>query len=318
MAHDHRFKDIQLTQLRSFCAVATGTNFAAAAGTLGLSVSAVWRQVRSLERKLCVTLLRQRGQKMEVTDEGRLLLKLIQQPVGTLDSLLPLFAAQRQGLPQRLTIAAPHDYFSYTLLRPIEEFSWVHAAVRLKLYPCNVTSEVFPLVEDRVAELGISPYDPDAIRHPRLEYEDLFNVQMTLLTAADHPLAKKKQVTLRDLVSYPLITPSEESFAGRELARLLRRQNLADEVHIVMEAKTLDVVRRYVSVGMGITLMHLDKVREGVCRAEGLHVRAFDKDARLPVALLHRQGAYLSAPAQEFSQILRRHLLANRARDLRS
>jgi DNA-binding transcriptional LysR family regulator len=318
MTQEHRFKEIQLAQLRSFCLVATSLNFATVAGTLGLSLSAVWRQVRALERKLDVALLRQRGQKMELTDEGRLLLKLVQQPLGMLDSLQQLFATQRLGLPQRLTIAAPHDYFSYTLLRPIAEFRQQHASVRFKLYPCNVGNEVFSLVEDKTAELGVTLYDPDASRNPHLEYEQLYDVQMMLITAAEHPLASMKQVTLRDVVRYPLITPSEDSFTALELARLLRRQDLTDQADIIMEAKTLDVVRRYVKVGMGITLMHLDKVREEVCRVEGLHVRAFDKNARLPVALIRRKSAYLSASAREFSQILRKHFPPSRPRSPRS
>ena len=53
-----RYKDLQLTPLRSFCLVAREGNFSKAAKALKLSTSAVWQQVRSLERTLKAPLLR--------------------------------------------------------------------------------------------------------------------------------------------------------------------------------------------------------------------------------------------------------------------
>ena len=52
MSQGHRYKEIQLAQLRSFCLAATDGNFTSAAKALGLSASTVWQQVRALERDL--------------------------------------------------------------------------------------------------------------------------------------------------------------------------------------------------------------------------------------------------------------------------
>ena len=52
MSQGHRYKEIQLAQLRSFCLAATEGNFTSAAKALGLSASTVWQQVRALEREL--------------------------------------------------------------------------------------------------------------------------------------------------------------------------------------------------------------------------------------------------------------------------
>ncbi|MBL8793513.1 MAG: LysR family transcriptional regulator, partial [Planctomycetia bacterium] len=105
----YKYKDIQLPQLRSFCLAAAEGNFTAAAAVLGLSVSAVWQQVRALERELGVALLRRQGRSVEVTPQGRLLLELAQPHVSGLDSLARLFEARQADLIEPLTVVAtPH------------------------------------------------------------------------------------------------------------------------------------------------------------------------------------------------------------------
>src|SRR5260370_40878752 len=70
MSQNHRCKEIQLAQLRSFCLAATEGNFTTAAKALGLSASTVWQQVRARERELKAKRLRRRGRAV-VAQRGR-------------------------------------------------------------------------------------------------------------------------------------------------------------------------------------------------------------------------------------------------------
>ncbi len=53
----HRFKEMSLQQLRSFCEASRLGSLAAAADSLSLSQPTVWEQVHSLERVLGTRLL---------------------------------------------------------------------------------------------------------------------------------------------------------------------------------------------------------------------------------------------------------------------
>src|SRR5262245_2039152 len=123
MPRQHPYKEIQLPQLRSFCLAATEGSFTAAAKQLGLSVPAVWQQVRPLERSLGATRLRRSGWKVEITEEGRLLLELVQPHVSGLDSLQRLFASRRAELPQKLSVVSTHGLIAYQLPLPVQEFT---------------------------------------------------------------------------------------------------------------------------------------------------------------------------------------------------
>src|SRR5262245_292504 len=215
MGRNDRYKDIQLTQLRSFCLAATSGNFTSAAKALGLSAPTVWQQVRALERRLRTSLLRRRGRNVELTPEGRVLLDLVQPHVSGLDSLEPLFVARQESLPQQLTVASIPYLISSHLVRPVRAFSARHPAVRLKLHVCVWFEEAAKMVEQGQADLGVLFYDRDAPRSPQLDYERLFDLRFAVLLPARHPLARKKRLTPQDVAAYPLIIPPEGSYAHR-------------------------------------------------------------------------------------------------------
>src|SRR5207237_10112846 len=116
-----RYKEIQLPQLRSFCLAATEGNFTTAAKALGLSASTVWQQVRALERELKAKLLRRQGRLIELTDEGRLLLAMVQPHVSGLDSLRRLFEARREGIRQELVVASGAHLFASHLPKALQQ-----------------------------------------------------------------------------------------------------------------------------------------------------------------------------------------------------
>jgi DNA-binding transcriptional LysR family regulator len=308
MAQAHYHKDIQLPQLRSFCAAATEGNFTAAAESMNLSVSAVWQQVRTLEQQLGATLLRRRGRSVELTAEGRLLLELLQPYIHGLDSLVRVFQERRKELPQHVTVAATEYLLTYNLPEVVEEFAASHSSVRLNLRG-DQPRAVGKLVEQGEADLGVMSYLRDEPRSTGLEYQDLFERQFTLLTAARHPLARKKRIRPEDLLAYPMIAPPRGSFSHRMLDRLLQRHGLADRVHILMESKTVNVVCHYAAMGLGIALLYIGPE---ICRfLPELRLRPFDPlPETLPIALVVRKGARLTEAAQDFRRTVAR-LLGN-------
>lgn len=309
MGHDprYKYKDIQLPQLRSFCVAATTGNFTAAAAALGLSVSAVWQQVRAVERELGVTLLRRQGRTVEVTTAGRLLLELAQPHVSGLDSLARLFEARQAGLPEPLAVVATPHLLAYHLPGLVQQFIRDHPSARLNLR-AGRWQEILELVERGEADLGVTPWDRTAPHRAALVYESLFEQPLLLLTAADHPLRRKKALRPRDLIDQPLIVQTKDTCDYQSLVRLLRQDDIAPEqLQIVMVSHTVDMTFRYVARGVGIALAHVDAKS---CRSiPGVHGRIFDAQLeRLPFALVLRKSSHRSGLVEEFCQAVRREL----------
>lgn len=300
------YKEIHLQQLRAFCLVASQENFAQTAKALGLSRPTVWQQVRALERELGAVLLRRHGRGVKLTPEGRLLLELVQPHVSGLDSLARVFETRRAELQQNLTVSSTHYLLSYHLSKPVEEFTAGHGNTRLFLRAC-LWPEVLQQVEHGQADLGVIPFIPDEPRSPHLDYQPIFELRFTLVTSPRHPLARKKRVVPADLVQYPLILGPPEGYDRKVLERILQRHDLAGRLHVVMESHSLDVIRKYVALGIGITVAHLGKDIQR--QLPDLHFQPFDAGLEgLPVAIVVRKGAHLPGPVQEFVRALTTHL----------
>ena len=311
MSRRDRHKDLQLAQLRSFCLAATLGTFAEAAATAGISRAGVWQQVRALERRLGVVLLRRRGRTVELTPDGRLVLDLVLPQVQTLDSLDTLIAAKRAETPPRLTVAAPPAQLSFTLHRPLQQFARAHPTARLSLLSELRSHEVERHVEGGAADVGVLINAPDEARSPALEYEHLFDSPLLLLTATDHPLARKKRIGAEDLLGQPLILAPAVSSIRRAQDRLLRQLQIAEQVHVVLETEHTHIVLQYAALGLGVALWTLQPW--AVEQSPGLHGRVFDPAFEsMKAVMIVRKYARLPEQVQEFRQIVRTSLAGKR------
>jgi DNA-binding transcriptional LysR family regulator len=308
MPQGHRYKELHLPQLRGFCLAATSGSFTAAAQALGLSASTAWQQVRALERELRVRLLRRRGRAVELTDDGRLLLQLVQPHVTGLDSLRRLFEARRADLPPELVLASGTYLFGHHLPGPIRQFRAGHPAVRLILR-IAAWSALHRLMERGEADVAVLACDPDVPRSPFLEYEHLFDEQLTVMLPAGHPLTRKRTVSARDLVMHPLILPPKGGADRKAIDRLLQKHNLTERVQPAMVCGLVDVTKQYVCLGVGIAPMYVTvNVARGI---PGLELRGLAAEVEpLPIELAVRKGAHLPHFVDEFRQIIRQALAA--------
>jgi DNA-binding transcriptional LysR family regulator len=312
MKRRHRYKDLQLGQLRSFCLAATEGNFAEAAKVSGFSRPAVWQQVRALEQMLGTTLLRRRGRTVELTPEGRVVLDVVMPHVNGLDSLKRLVEARRADLPQQLTVVGTPAMLSYVLCRPLQQFSALHPSVQTRLQANCSSQDIARQVDRGEADVGVLTFEPDDPCSPGLEYEDLCELPFHLLTAASHPLAGQERVRPQDLASYPMILMPEGNPIRRAQDRVIRRHNLTDRIHVVMENEQTSIVLQYVIAGLGITLWHLNT--DAVRSIPGLHGQIFEpKVDPLAVKMVVRKHAHLPEHIQEFRRAVRQACSARHA-----
>jgi DNA-binding transcriptional LysR family regulator len=308
MSQNQRYKELQLPQLRSFCLAATEGNFTTAARALGLSPSTVWQQVRALERQLRARLLRRQGRAVELTDEGRQLLELVQPHVNGLDSLGRAFEARRAQASQELVVASGAYLLTHHLPRPIKQFrdAWPSVGVVLRI---SAWSALHRLIDRGEVDVAVLAVDPDVPRASSLEYEPLFDEPLTLLAPDGHPLTRVKRLRPEHLTKHPLILPPKGGGDRKAIERFFRKHNVADHVQTALVCGLIDVVKEYVLLGVGVALLY---VTDAIARSTpGLHLRVLDPEIeRLPIEMAVRKGAHLPQYVEEFRRIVRQTLAA--------
>jgi len=296
MARSYRYKDMQLSQLRSFCLTARERNFTTAARHLGLSASTVWEQLRALERMLGCALLVKQGRAIKLTQEGELLLEILQPHIEAIDSLKRLFDDGRARIAPQLVIASSQYLLRFHLPAPIQEFTTAYPQVRLNIQ-LPTPQQLVSVVEQRAADIAICAYEPDMPRSDLLHYEPIIELPLMLLVAKKHPLARKKQVVLADLLRYPVIVPAVGSITRRLIDRLLQRHDLACKLQIIMETP------QYVELGVGVGLMH---ILVSPKTFENIHLRPIaESQVPLSIAMVSRRHGPSPDAVHNFQAIIR-------------
>ena len=164
-------------KLRIFHAVASAGSFTHAGQTLGLSQSAVSRQISALEEEISTPLFQRHARGLTLTDEGELLFTAVTDVLGRLAAAEEALKNVHESPRGALKITASHGIGAYWLLPRLGAF--------LAQYP---EVEVHLVMDDK--ELDLAQREADlAIRMRAPVQADL--IQRKLFTAHYHMYASK-------------------------------------------------------------------------------------------------------------------------------
>ncbi|QJR15593.1 HTH-type transcriptional regulator CysB [Usitatibacter palustris] len=270
-------------------------NVSAAAAALHTSQPGVSRQLRELEKELGAAIFVRQGKRLtSITDAGREILERIDRilsEVGNLRGVGEEFGAGARG---QLSVAITHTQARYALPPVITEFKKRFPQVKLKLLQGN-PNQLAKHVLAGEADLAIAT---EALTdYPELVTLPCYQWHHCVVVPEGHPLAGLKRLTLEAIAEHPIVT-YDPMFAGRtSVDRSFAARGLSPE--IVLTALDSDVIKSYVSLGLGVGIISSRAFREG--KDEGLV--ALDCGhlfAAQTTRLAYKRGAYLRSFTVEF------------------
>lgn len=245
-----RYQQNRLQQLRGFYYAARAKSFSRAAEQLSLSQPSISLQIQALEHELQTQLFERRGPRIRLTREGEMLLELVKPLIEGIENLEQEFAARRDSLTYgAVSVAAGGSTLQYILPRFIESFAHEHPQIDLRLH--NVTGKAgLVLLRAGEVDLAVGPMldtPADIHFHPVETYEPM------LIASLDHPLAKRKRITLKDIARHPLILPPRNQSTYRFVEMVFAEHSLEHEVKL--EVGGYDVIKTYVKLGLGVSIV---------------------------------------------------------------
>jgi DNA-binding transcriptional LysR family regulator len=241
---------IDSERLRTFVAVARARNFSRAAEQLGKTQPSVSQAVAALERDVGQRLFVRDGRTTHLTAAGKLLLQHAEVIFAEMDRAQAALAGLGE-LRQGELVVGTSDTLAYYLLPP------VFAAFRAR-YPgveLRLGNRPSPATAAQVAERGVdvgivtSPIAPDT----RLRFEPLLAHQDLAICAPGHPLARKRQVRLDELLAHPLLLLDRTTGARAALDAVFARARVQPRVS--MEMSSVEVLKRLVELGFGLSIV---------------------------------------------------------------
>src|SRR3989454_7668378 len=198
---------MDLYQLQYFVEVAKNRNFTRAARRLNLATPALSLQIQKLEKELGTRLFN-RGQKETVmTPSGETLFEKAQALLSMADSVKQSVAEVSELKAGRLALAFISSLGGHWLPEILREFRTSFPCLNLLTYE-ETSLGVAALVEEASAELGFLELPTN---NQMFEVKEIWNEPICAVLPADHPLAAKKSLSLRQLEKDPFIVKRGES-----------------------------------------------------------------------------------------------------------
>jgi len=132
-----------------------------------------------------------------------------------------------------------------------------------------------------------------------LLYYPIYNYPPILIMPEDHELAKRKSVTPKDISPHGLILPPRSLSTLNQIDGVFRQHGLP--CHVVLEVGGWEVIKRYVELGLGISIVTSFCLR-GHERLVTIPVDKYFPSRSFGVVM--RRGKFLSPQAKAFLEFM--------------
>ncbi len=286
----------QHRQLRAFCHAAQTGSISKAAQRLKLSQPTVSLQIQALEKDLGTLLFERCGPKIRLTPAGDLLLDMAQPLVDGFSRLADGFAARLGEVHAGpLDIASGEATLLYILPDIIKSFSDQFSQIDVRLHNVTGHDGLALLRADEVDFAVGSMIDvpDDMVYHPIYDYKP------ALIMCKGHPLEDKENITLEDISPYGLILPPRHLSTWSVVDLVFQQHGVP--YNVVLEAGGWEVIKRYVEIGTGISIV------TSICLRGFENLTVKPMNAYFPnrsYGVVVRRGKFLSAQAKQFLEMM--------------
>ena len=237
---------MELRELKSFVMAAKLRSVSKAAKELNIGQPTVTTHVKKLEKELSVNLFDRITRPIRLTLAGQSIYELLIPLVDSLEALSNKTSEIEDKGP--VTIAATADIIPHTLLPVVREYNKTYPDVFLKIKSMS-RKEVIDGVRSGEVDAGIIQR---LDRGDNLNFDPLFVYERVLIAPKNHSLVQQPLTSLGRIAEYPLIMMATGSYTREILEDQFRKLDL--QYNIIMELESMDMIKRFVSQGMGVSV----------------------------------------------------------------
>ena len=284
-------------QLLAFTTIVETGGFTKAARKLHLTQSALSHQIKSLETQLQAPVFARLGKRVVLTQSGEILLPYATAVLQQLQAAREAIAALHEPGRGRLRVSAA-SYSCYQILpHVLREFCARYPHVEL-FVTAEYTDRAVQSLLGGTLDMAICLQPPNA---DGLQVESLCRDELVVITAPQHPWARRRHVQWSDLATQVLITYNHGSETFQMLQRELHKRGVS--IRDIMEVRHGTAVMEMVKVGLGVALLPRWVVREDIENGSLKALPLGRGGLKRQWVLAYVKGATLAAHDQAFIQL---------------
>jgi LysR family transcriptional regulator, transcriptional activator of the cysJI operon len=289
---------MEFDQLRLFVDLVREQNFTKVAERNNITQPAVSLSIQKLEEELRTRLLERTTRKVLVTEEGRILYEYARDILAKAQEAKAVLQERQDRVLGTIRMATVHSVGLYELPATLKEYIRRYPEVNLHI-EYKLSDQVYHAVADGEADLGLVAYPEERGGVVAVPF---FEDELVLICSSEHALARKEIVRLRDLNGCAFVAFEAEIPTRKAIDAMFHRNDV--RVDIRMQCDNIEILKKMVEVGLGISMVPLLSVRHEERSGALTILRIADQVVRRPLALIHRKGKALSRPQRAFVDLL--------------
>ncbi|HSW18931.1 MAG TPA: LysR family transcriptional regulator [Ramlibacter sp.] len=253
---------MKLEVLRYFLEVGQEGSIRKASERMHITPSALSRHIATLEHMVGAELFERKSKGMTLTDEGEILKKYAMRTVSGVD-MVRSAVEEIRGLRSGVIKVAAIEIVAASLLFPaIHEFRSRFPGVtfHVEIITKENDDTTHALFRGQ-ADVGIM-YKLNPVAE--MEYQAEFETPFAVITAPDHPLAARTEVSLQDLRGVPIATLGAHNATRRLVERTMAAQGI--DLDYMLRVNSIEMSKEFARTGMGVTILPALAVRLEVAR----------------------------------------------------
>ena len=291
---------MHIETMKTFCDLVETGSFTRAAQMNLVTQSAVSQQLKTLEARYdCRLVERTRRGRMVLTDQGKCFYAGCRDLLERFESLEVQMRERSAAIAGTVRIATVYSIGLHELPPYVTRFMKTYPQVRVHL-EYRRTNQVCDGCLDDTVDIGIV-----ALPIPRsnLEVIPWQEEPLVLVCAPEHPLARRRRVTMSLLQGASFIAFERDIPTRKTIDRLLSRYRV--KVNRVMEFDNIETIKRAVEVGSGVSIVPATTVAEAIHRGTLVKLGFVEGRFTRTVGVIHRRGRVLTRAASAFVETVR-------------
>jgi DNA-binding transcriptional LysR family regulator len=239
-------------KLKVFCTVAETKSFSKTSEIIHLTQPAVSLQIQALEEMYETKLFDRSSSKVTLTPAGEVLYKYAKDILALYASAEKVIGEMTGLVKGSITIGAGSTIGNYLLPSVISDFRKAHPKIKVHLFVANM-QRVIELLN--AGNINIGLVEGDVKRH-KLVVEKFLSDELLLIVPPHHPWAKRKEVSVTELIDEPFILREAGSGTRQTIEKFLLRHGITlQNMKVSMVLGSTQAIKEAVENGLGVSII---------------------------------------------------------------
>ncbi len=236
--------------IAAFVEVDDSASFTLAGERLHLSQPAISKRITALEQQIGQSLFDRVGRTVSLTDAGRTLLPYARKALQDIEDARRALSQLDGSVSGRLSIGTSHHIGLHRLPPVLGQFTREYPQVDLDIHFMDSEIACQAVLAGKL-ELGIVTLPTQPL--PLLTTRKVWLDPLLVVSAPDHPLAGKRQVSLTQLAEHPAVLPDEATYTHRIVTAALEAEGV--KPHVRLATNYLETLKMLVVIGLGWSVL---------------------------------------------------------------